>query len=308
MKRVLDVQSAACRQDMRFQAQHPLVTLVYYIGVFMALFLFNSLCYTAVILAWMLLLACRTAGGRKSLRLLFGAVLFGGILLLINPLVNSEGLHILFYLGERPITLESLLYGTHNLLLIVALLLVFPSLNLLMDSERILFLFSRFLQASALILTMAMRFVPLLTRRARELLQIYRQEGGGLLLRLRHTGKLLGALLDWTMEEGMQSSRTLRARGYGGRNRTFYSAFRFTVRDAGSLCLLTVAAALLMGLRFFGAGKWMYFPAFTAPLLNGIQAGGLGLLCFFCGYPFLLEAGSRIFHALETHRRRTILV
>ena len=133
---------------MRFQAQHPLVTLVYYIGVFMALFLFNSLCYTAVILAWMLLLACRTAGGRKSLRLLFGAVLFGGILLLINPLVNSEGLHILFYLGERPITLESLLYGTHNLLLIVALLLVFPSLNLLMDSERILFLFSRFLQAS----------------------------------------------------------------------------------------------------------------------------------------------------------------
>ena len=158
----------------------------------------------------MMPLACRTAGIQKTLRLLGGAVLLGGLLLVLNPLLNSDGIHILFYLGERPVTMESLLYGAHNLLLIAALLMVFPSLNVLLDSERILFLFSRLMQTSALILSMSMRFVPLLTRRARELRQLHRQDGEGLPARLSHAGKLLGALLDWTMEEGMQSSRTLR--------------------------------------------------------------------------------------------------
>lgn len=296
------------KPDMRFQAQHPAVTLAYYIGIFAVLFLFNSFAYTAVTLAWMLLLTCRTTGGRQAMRLFAGAALFGCLLLLINPLVNSEGLTILFYLGDRPVTLESALFGMHNLLLLAALLLVFPSFNRMLDSERILFLFSKILRASALILTMAMRFVPLLTRRARELLRLHRLAGGALTARLRHTGRLLGALLDWTMEDGMQSSRTLQARGYGDGGRTFYSAFRFTARDAGALCFLLAAVALLAVLRAWGAGEWMYFPAFAPAPFDAVQAAGLGLLCLFCGYPFWLEAGSGLLHALAMHKRRDILV
>ena len=128
--------------------------------------------------------------------------------------------------------MESLLYGAHNLLLIAALLMVFPSLNVLLDSERILFLFSRLMQTSALILSMSMRFVPLLTRRARELRQLHRQDGEGLPARLSHAGKLLGALLDWTMEEGMQSSRTLRARGYGAQSRSFYGKVQVKLKES----------------------------------------------------------------------------
>ena len=174
MKQNLYGKNAAQMLSLRFQAQHPVVALLYYCEMFAALFLFDSLFYTAVILIWMMPLACRTAGIQKTLRLLGGAVLLGGLLLLLNPLLNSDGIHILFYLGERPVTMESLLYGAHNLLLIAALLMVFPSLNVLLDSERILFLFSRLMQTSALILSMSMRFVPLLTRRARELRQLHR--------------------------------------------------------------------------------------------------------------------------------------
>ena len=176
MKQNLYGKNAAQMLSLRFQAQHPVVALLYYCEMFAALFLFDSLFYTAVILIWMMPLACRTAGIQKTLRLLGGAVLLGGLLLLLNPLLNSDGIHILFYLGERPVTMESLLYGAHNLLLIAALLMVFPSLNVLLDSERILFLFSRLMQTSALILSMSMRFVPLLTRRARELRQLHRQD------------------------------------------------------------------------------------------------------------------------------------
>ena len=192
--------------------------------------------------------------------------------------------------------------------LIAALLMVFPSLNVLLDSERILFLFSRLMQTSALILSMSMRFVPLLTRRARELRQLHRQDGEGLPARLSHAGKLLGALLDWTMEEGMQSSRTLRARGYGAQSRSFYGVFRFTARDAGASCLLLTSLGLMIGLRILGAGKWLYFPAFEAPHMDFLQAAGLTVLCLTCGYPFLLEAGSRTLCWIAAHRRRELLV
>lgn len=308
MKQNLYKRNAAHGIGLRFQAQHPLVALLYYCELFAALFLFDSLFYTAVILIWMTPLACRMVGARRALRILGGALVLGGLLLALNPLLNSEGIHILFYLGERPVTMESLLYGVHNLLLIAALLILFPSLNVLLDSERILFLFSRLMQTSALILSMAMRFVPLLTRRARELRQLHRQEGGSLPARLRHAGKLLGALLDWTMEEGMQSARTLRARGYGAKSRSFYCVFRFTARDAGASIFLLAGLGLLIGLRIFGAGKWLYFPAFDAPRMDFLQAAGLCALCLVCGYPFLLEAGSRALCWAAAHKRGEILV
>lgn len=296
------------RRPLRLQAMHPLIALIYYVGVFAALFFFNSMAHTAVILFWLLLLAARTAGVRKTLRLFAGAMLFGALLMLLNPLVNGEGIHILFYLGERPVTLESLLYGAHSLLLFAALLLVFPSLNVLLDSERILYLFSYALRTSALILAMAMRFIPLLAGRAEELRLLHRQAEPHRLARVRHAGRLLGALLDWTVEEGLQSSRTLRARGYNGGKRTFYAHFRFTLRDAGALALLAAVIGLLLFLRFSGAGTWIYFPAFMTPAFDGVQAAGLTALCLFCGCPFLLEAGSRLLCSLENRRRGDFLV
>lgn len=296
------------RRPLRLQAMHPLVALAYYIGVFATLFCFDSITYTAALFGWMLLLACRTAGGRKTLRLLMGAALFGALLMMLNPLINGEGIHILFYLGERPVTLESLLYGAQRLLLFAALLLVFPSFNVLLDSERILYLFSHALRTSALILMMAMRFVPLLARRAEELRLLYRRAEPRRLARIRHAGRLLGALLDWTVEEGLQSARVLRARGYRGGKRTFYAAFRFTLRDAAALAVLAAAIVALVACRFCGAGKWLYFPAVALPAFDGVQAAGLVLLCLFGGYPFLLEAGSRLLCSLENRKRGELLV
>ncbi len=100
MKQNLYGKNAAQMLSLRFQAQHPVVALLYYCEMFAALFLFDSLFYTAVILIWMMPLACRTAGIQKTLRLLGGAVLLGGLLLVLNPLLNSDGIHILFYLGN----------------------------------------------------------------------------------------------------------------------------------------------------------------------------------------------------------------
>ena len=80
MKQNLYGKNAAQMLSLRFQTQHPVVALLYYCEMFAALFLFDSLFYTAVILIWMMPLACRTAGIQKTLRLLGGAVLLGGLL------------------------------------------------------------------------------------------------------------------------------------------------------------------------------------------------------------------------------------
>lgn len=106
----------------------------------------------------------------------------------------------------------------------------------------------------------------------------------------------------------MQSARTLRARGYGAQSRSFYGTFRFTARDACASCFLLAGLGLMIGLRILGAGKWLYFPAFDAPRMNLLQAAGLVVLCLTCGYPFLLEAGSRALCWVAAHRRREILV
>ena len=52
----------------------------------------------------------------------------------------------------------------------------------------------------------------------------------------------------------------------------------------------------------------IYFPAFEAPHMDFLQAAGLTVLCLTCGYPFLLEAGSRTLCWIAAHRRRELLV
>ena len=67
--------------------------------------------------------------------------------------------------------------------------------------------------------------------------------------------------------------------------------------------MLLTSLGLMIGLRILGAGKWLYFPAFEAPHMDFLQAAGLTVLCLTCGYPFLLEAGSRI---LETGKQGAV--
>jgi energy-coupling factor transport system permease protein len=82
------------------------------------------------------------------------------------------------------------------------------------------------------------------------------------------------------MEDGIEAADSMKARGYGLRNRSTFSLFQFSRRDGVMLAIITGLGALCLAGYFAGYGVMRFYPS-IAPL--NLSSPALGMyLCFFC--------------------------
>ena len=97
------------RQDA-FSGYSPQVNFIFYIGTvfFTVLIVHPAFLICSLVLATVYYLQVR---GRQGLRTIVGMIPVFVVVSAINPLLNTGGDRALFYLGQRPYTLEALYYG-----------------------------------------------------------------------------------------------------------------------------------------------------------------------------------------------------
>lgn len=75
--------------------------------------------------------------------------------------------------------------------------------------------------------------------------------------RLRQSSVLMG----WAMEDSLETADAMRARGWGARRqRTTYLPYRFTLRDAAVLLVLTAAAAVCIWASWTATSAYEFYP------------------------------------------------
>ena len=212
----------------------------------------------------------------------------------INPLFNTEGSHILFYLFQKPYTLEALLYGAATGGILAVMFLWFGCYNLVLTSDKFVSLFGARLPALSLLLVMVLRMIPNLQRKARQILGARRSIGKGISAGDRPKEKLHGgmtavsALTDWALEGGIVTADSMRARGYGTGKRTSFQLYTFTRRD---LLLLLVSIGLCAGVLLLGGTSVTFTPELSIPR----PGWGLGVYTLF----LLLPTGLRLWENLR---------
>lgn len=87
---------------------------------------------------------------------------------ILNPIFNHKGLTVLFYLKRNPVTLESVAYGAASGVMLGSVLLIFSCFNRIITDDKILYLFGRIIPSLAVVISMALRFVPLFTTQAKK--------------------------------------------------------------------------------------------------------------------------------------------
>lgn len=217
---------------------------------------------------------------------------------LLNPLFSHNGATILFILNHNPITLESFYYGLVVGGMILSVLYWFRSFQQVMTSDKLLYVFGSALPKLTLILSIALRYIPLLkkqTRRIRDAqkaLGLFKDEN--VIDRLRGEMRIFSVLVTWALENGIITADSMTARGYGIGRRTRFALFRFTARDA----LLCAACALLGGISIAaiatGSLNCSFYPYFVLPRPDtfGVCAYvAYGILALF---PGLLEVEENI--------------
>lgn len=155
---------------------------------------------------------------------------------ILNPIFNHKGLTVLFYLKRNPVTLESVAYGAASGVMLGSVLLIFSCFNRIITDDKILYLFGRIIPSLAVVISMALRFVPLFTTQAKKIALAQRCSDGdpaskSIGKRAKSGLFIFSALITWALESAVTTADSMRARGFGLHPRSFYTDFRFDGRD-----------------------------------------------------------------------------
>lgn len=186
-------------------------------------------------------------GGFKSHGMIVALFVLGTVL---NPLFNHSGKTVLFFLNDNPITLESLVYGALSSASVVGVIYWFRAFSIVMTGDRLLYVFGAFSPKLALVLSMALRYIPLFGRQAEKISEARRAigaDGGDSIIdRIRSKLMVFWVMVTWTLENGITTADSMESRGYGAGKRSFFSLYRFRASDA-----IAVGAFLALGATFF---------------------------------------------------------
>lgn len=215
-----------------------------------------------------------------------------------NPLFSHNGVTPLFFLNGNPVTLEAVVCGAALAVTVISVMLWCKCFGEVMTSDRLLFLSGSVAPRLGLVLSAALRFIPVFFRQmkrvgsAQKTMGLYSERGA--VDRLRSRGRIFLAMLSWSLERSMETASSMRARGYGSGRRTSFSLFRFTPHDAA---LLVVTAALLgitVAGMATGAAAFTFYPQISMPGVTPLSVAthiAFGILSLL---PFALEVWEAI--------------
>lgn len=282
----------------KFEQFHPIALLLYYIVVLMiGMFTLHPILIGVTALAGFLFFASMSFRKEIIGSLLFYAFLFL-LITITNPMFSHNGKTILFFMNGKPMTLEAFLYGAAIAVMLIGILYWCKCYNLVMTSDKFIYLFGKMIPKMSLILSMAFRFIPVFRVQAKKIRMVQRSMGlyatDSLLDRFIGSIRVFSSLLTWALENAIETADSMKARGYGLKGRTNYSIFTFQIRD-GILIGLTLSAIILFLTGYhFGYLDFYYYPAISDITITVKTVWQYLILLLFMLIPFLIEVKGRI--------------
>lgn len=277
-----------------FNALHPAVCFLYYLGVFSLSMVFNHPFFLLAAFVSVLLLNY-FHDRAKEMRKGMGFYIFIALaIFIINPLFSHRGSTIIFYLFDQPMTLESMMFGFLMMLSIMTILIAFVSFNFIISEDKFIYLFSSFAPKTALLIMMAFRFVPLLKRRLIEITNVQKTRGismmsGTVKQRAKAGMSLIHILMTWSLEEALQTADSMTARGYGLGSRSSFFTYRFYKEDIFFMAWFSVLFIALLVFGLLGMGKLEIYPHLESLKLTIGESNLFGLFLLFLFTPHFIE-------------------
>lgn len=248
-----------------FSTYHPGINFYYFSAVFLFSMFFMHPVFLGISLGCGVIYSIYLKGKKAVKFNLFAMLPLLVLTALVNPAFNHEGVTILLYVNDNPLTLESIVYGIAAAAMLISVLIWFSCYHEIMTSDKFIYLFGRIIPALSLVISMALRFVPRLKAQIKVISDAQRGIGrdistGNLLQRAGNGIRILSILTTWALENAIETADSMRSRGYGLKGRTSFSNYRFDKRDAGMLALMFTLTLVIVAGAVLGENNIKYFP------------------------------------------------
>lgn len=272
---------------MKFDSYHPMINLIYFAAAITCTICFKHPIFLAISGICAFLYSVKL-GGIKMLLLNLAFLLMAFGYALRYASYEHFGVTVLtFNMIGNQITLESLVFGFVKGMIFSTVCMWLCCIFMLITSDKIVYLFGRISPKLSLFLSILLRTVPRVKVRAKRI-EISR-EGigrgivqGNLWEKFLHLLSLISILVTWTLEDFVESSNSMKSRGYTLRGRTAFSIYRFDNRDR-SLVIVFFRCLTVIGMGVLFDQTTMYFdPMLIINPITGIS------YVFYIAYAFFL--------------------
>ena len=277
-----------------FAKYHPLINFIYFTAVIVFSMIFvHPICLVTSLLCSVMYSII--LNGKKALK--FIAMLLPLMLIsaLINPAFNHEGVTVIAYLPSgNPLTLESILYGIVAASMVAMVICWFSCFNKIMTSDKFIYLFGRIIPSLSLILSMTFRFVPKFKEQVQEVSNAQKSMGrdsseGSVFARVKNSIRILSAVITWSLENAIDTSDSMKSRGYGLTGRTAYSNYVFDKRDVTALIYLAVTITYFLRGALLGKINYRYFPSMRGTDMSFYSTSIFISYIMICIMPIIIE-------------------
>ncbi len=281
-----------------FSSFHPFVVFSYFaVIIFTTMFTANPVLLLIAILSGVLFYALIEKPAAFLKDGLFYLLLFL-IVSITNPLFSHNGATPLFFMNGNAITLEAILSGLRIAVMLIGILYWFKSYSIIITSDKFLYLFGKVLPKLALVFSMAIRFIPLFRNQIRKVSNAQKAMGlyskDNLPDKFKAGMRVFSVMVTWALENSIETGDSMKARGYELKNKSHYSLFKFTLRDA----MLMASIVFLSGIVFFGvicgSMDFAFYPRVEVLKFGAFQYAtsiAFGILAFI---PFFIEIKEKI--------------
>ena len=274
-----------------FEDHNPVTVVVYYLTtVTVCMFSMNPVLHLIAFLGGLIQFIMRGCDRSRRTHLFY--ILTGIILALVRPIFSHNGVTVLFVVNDNPITAESFIFGINSAVMVVGVLYLFRVLSEMLTSDRLLYIFGRLSPKTALVLSMGLRYIPLMKNRYNMIFRAQTAIGinkdDNVIDRMKGSLKVFDATLGWGLENGIITADSMSARYYGSGKRSCYRVFRMRRSD---LVILGMVAAFMIPVV---AGLWngsfetTFYPEFAMMRPDTLAvAGYTGYACLMLIPPVL---------------------
>lgn len=217
----------------------------------------------------------------------------------INPAFSHEGKTILTYLPSgNPLTLESIVYGFSAGLMISTALLWMANFNRVICSDKFVYLFGKIIPALSLVLSMSLRFIPRFRRQIEAVSLAQKSLGrdaaqGSIYTRLKNALTIFSIVITWALENAIETSMSMKSRGYGLKGRSAFSIYRFDERDKMLLIWLLFCGIYVFCGGLASAFQFRYFPDIRGNLINRFSLSFYVMYLGLCITPVMLNSSEK---------------
>ena len=240
-----------------FKNLHPITLICYFLSILtISMLSFNPVFVISGLFGAILYLLM--INNKASIKTFVGYLFLFIIIAITNPLFSHNGATPLFFINDSRITLEALLYGVFLSTMIIEVMLWFRCFNLTFDNEKLMYFFGKTFPKLGLIISMALHYIPDLISEYKSILSVQKTFGGkkGIGIYI----KSFSAVITQSLENSIEKSNSMSARGYGKSKRTYYSNFKFTKYDLLYLVITVVLFIMSVTSIILNTAYFNFYP------------------------------------------------